>query len=403
MAEPFDPRRLARRDLRRLVSELWEDERCDAIAPAVLDAAIAADAKSLDRAVLTAYLRHFPAEHPAFERLCTASALGAGRRDWPWRQRGQSWLLWDRQAGPERLAKALMTQSDARAVLREAGLDGDLVQGEFVADALEAACEQAADTVGTAAVEAGERLIGLFEQLSVSGTDAMLAWALLAPWGTRQPPDSYRDRLAKLLVTRIGDPRLQRARWDALVAEMRDPEAPKLVAVLRQWLVQSTVEQFFKIIARTTDNPGQWAQRTTFWTAYLKRQMINDAWFVLGPRAEDLFRTYAEVNLPHGRIRAGDGGAGHSALVMAMGDLRIAEWSDNGSCRFWPAGHPDAPELGAATYYRSRLKARAGDNGFDKKPHLPSPGWEPKFARKIYDSTGLLHPDHGVGFPSFGR
>ena len=65
----MDPRTLSRRDLRRLVNDMWPDERCDGIARATLDAAVAANAKSLDRSVLTAYLRHFPCDHPAFDAL----------------------------------------------------------------------------------------------------------------------------------------------------------------------------------------------------------------------------------------------------------------------------------------------------------------------------------------------
>lgn len=401
MAEPFDPRRLARRDLRRLVSELWEDERCDAIAPTVLDAAIAADAKSLDRAVLTAYLRHFPAEHLAFERLRAASALAAGRRDWPWRQRGESWRLWDRRAGPERLAKALIEQPDARAVLREAGLDGDLVQGEFVADALEAACEQAADTVGAAAIEAGERLIGLFEQLSVSGTDAMLAWALLAPWADHQPPDSYRDRLAKLLVTRIGDPRLQPARWDAVVAEMRDPEAPKLVAMMRRWLTQRTVRQFFSVVGATTNDPRQWAAREEFWLAYLDDGAIDDAWFAFGRQADALADGAIEAgsDLLYGEITGSGADPSHSALLMSIGDVRIAEWSHNGSCRFWDQRDRQAPQLYKKQYFGMALRAMNGGRGFDDRfaaiPH--SGGWQRKFAGFIHHFSGRNHPRHGDG------
>jgi hypothetical protein len=395
---PFDPRTLMRRDLRRLVSELWEDERCDAVAVPVLEAAIGTDAKSLDRAVIGAYLRYFPRAHPAFEPLRAASALGAGRRDWPWRTRGERWQLWDATAGPAGLAWALLGADDARATLREIGLDGDLAEGEFVTDALETACDQVGSASGEAAISAGERLIGLFERLGVTSLDAHLTWALLHPWRDRTPPDAYRERLTKLLVGRIGDPRFQRGRWDAIASEMPGFGASALVDMVRRWLVRSTVEQFFKIIARTTDNPAQWAQRTTFWVSYLRENLIDDAWFVLGPRAEELFRLYADTELPHGKIKAGDGGAGHSALVMAMGDLRIAEWSDNGACRFWPKSHADAPALGDKSYLRSKLKARSGDRGFEKLAHLPSPGWEPKFARKIYENTGIRHPHHGSGY-----
>jgi hypothetical protein len=398
VTERFDPARLARRDLRRLVGEMWADPRCAHLAPAVLDTAVAGNAKSLDRAVLTAYLRHFPTGHAAFDRLRLASQLTAERRDWPWRTRGREWRLWSRQDGPARLARALLDHPDAAAVLRDAGLDGDLAQGAFVAGALSEACAQAAGAKGAAAVDLGGKLIDLFERMGIAGTDALLAWALLAPWRERDPPVDYQERVAKLLVNRLGDPRLTRLRWDAAISEMHDHEASRLVERLRKWLVRSTVEQFFKIIARTTDNPNQWAQRTAFWTSYLRENMIDDAWFVLGPRAKDLFRAYADVDLRHGSIRAGDGGAGHSALVMAMGDLRIAEWSDNGSCRFWPSNHPEAPELGQPVYLRSKLKARNGERGFEKKAHLPSPGWEPKFARKIYSATSLRHPQHGAGY-----
>jgi hypothetical protein len=401
VVELFDPRRLARRDLRRLVSELWGDERCDGIAPVVLDAAIAADAKSLDRAVLTAYLRHFPADHPSFERLRAASALGAGRRDWPWRLRGETWQLWDAQAGPERLASALLSQPDAHSVLRDAGFDGDLAQSEFVADALEAACEKAADTKGDAAVQAGERLIGLFEQLAISGTDAMLAWALLAPWLDRQPPDAYRDRLAKLLVTRIGDPRLQRARWEALTADMRDPEAPRLVAMVRRWLTQRTVRQFFTVVGSTTNDPKQWAAREEFWLAYLDDGAIDDAWFAFGRQADALADGGVESgsDLLYGEITGSGADASHSALLMSIGDVRIAEWSHNGSCRFWDQRDRQAPQLYRKQYFGMALRAMNGSKGFEDRfaaiPHAS--GWQVKFAGFIHHFSGRNHPLHGSG------
>ncbi len=396
MADGFDPMQLARRDLRRLVSELWSDPRCDAIAPAVLDAAIGADAKSLDRTVLTAYLRAFPTDHPAFERLRAASALGAGRRDWPWRARGERWALWDRDAGPAKLARALLSQPDAAAVLREAGLDGELGQGNFVADALEAACEQAADKTGEAAVTAGERLIALFEQLAIGGVDAMLAWALLAPWLDRQPPDGYRDRLTKLLVIRIGDPRLQRAKWDAIAADMRDPEASRLIGRMRGWLVQQTVRQFFSVVGATTNDPKQWAAREAFWLAYLDAGAIDDAWFAFGRQADALAdgAIKTDSGQQYGEIVGGGADASHSALILSIGDVRIAEWSHNGSCRFWDRQDRQAPKMYEKQYFGMSLRAMNGGRGFEKRfaaiPHAS--GWQSKFAGFLHHFAHRAHP-----------
>lgn len=396
MAERFNPARLRRRDLRRLVSELWNDPRCDAIAPAVIDATLAADAKSLDRALLTTYLRAFPTEHPAFSQLSTASAVGADRHDWPWRERGERWALWDRHKGPSRLAGALLSQPDARAVLSEAGLDGELELGEFVADALEAACEQAADQSGMAAVAAGERLIAVFEQITIGGTEAMLAWALLAPWLDQAPPDAYRDRLTKLLVTRIGDPRLQAAKWDAIASEMRDPEAPRLIAMVRRWLTRRTVRQFFSVVGATTSDPRQWAAREEFWLAYLDDGAIDEAWFALGRQADALAdgAIKNDGDLLYGEITGGGADPSHSALILSIGDVRVAEWSHNGSCRFWDAGDRQAPKLYQKQYYGMALRAMNGGPRYEQRfsaiPHAS--GWQSKFAGFIHHFAHRLHP-----------
>ena len=399
MIEGFDPARLARlarRDLRRLVGDLWADRRCDALAPMVLDAAVAADAKSLDRAVLAAYLRHFPTDHAAFDRLRAASQLTAERRDWPWRERGREWHLWDRQGGPERLARALLDRPDAAAVLREVGLDGDLSQGEFVTDALEAACEQVADAVGVQAIERGEKLIGLFERMAIAGKDALLAWALLAPWLNANPPTAYRDRVAKLLVGRIGDPRLKQARWGAVAAEMRDSDASRLMAMMRRWLTERSVRQFFSVVGATTNDPKQWAAREEFWLAYLDAGAIDDAWFALGRQADALMEGLPESDADYGEITGSGADPSHSALIMSIGDVRIAEWSHNGSCRFWHKGDRQAPELYKRQYFGMQLRAMNGGRGFEDRfaaiPH--GSGWQMKFAGFVQHFAGQSHPGH---------
>ncbi|WP_374944918.1 EH signature domain-containing protein [Sphingomonas sp.] len=403
----MNPRDLRLRDLRRLVGGLWTDARCDAIAPAVLDAAVAVDAKSCDRAVLSAYLRHFPSDHPAFERLRAAASLTAQRRDWPWRARGERWRLWDRDAGPATIAAALLASDDPAAVLREAGLDGDLAQGEFVAEAVETACDQAGAAKGTRAVELGQRLIALFQRLVVADLDAELVDALMTPWTSVRPDKDYMAPLSGFLTARFGDPRFEGTQWARVEADMlalrRGSDPRRLTNLLRGWLTEATVRAFFNIVRTTTDRKDQWDAREAFWLAYMDSGAITEAWFAFGRRAELLAgRLAKEDNVRFARV-SGGADPSHSALILSIGDLRIAEWSHNGSCRFWPhphASHADsrlsrvkAPMLYQDNYDGTLLRTTFGPKGFEFMSHTS--GWQAKAANIIFRHTGHRHPRWG--------
>lgn len=397
----MDPRQLSRRDLRRLVHDMWEDPRCDEIAAPALDAAFASRARSVERTLIQAYLRHFPVRHGSFRALQQAVSMIAESHDWPWRQRGRDWGLWDEKRGPNNVAKALLECEDPNLFLQNIGLDGDLGQGRFVSAAFEASCEFAASSEEKVAQRYGERLIKICQVTDIGRRDDLLVWALFTPWAKNTPSENHRKLVTSFITSRVGDPRTSHNAWSALLSRLAisrpNVNISLLLETAKRWLVRATVKEFFDIVAKTTDNPFQWSQRTEFWTGYLEHDLIDDAWFVLGPRAEEHFRSYRTLRVGHGRIRAGDGGAGHSALMMRMRHLVIAEWSDNGACRFWPESHAEAPKLGQPTYYRSKLKVRTPPPGCDKFAHLPSPGWEPKFARHVYQQTGIRHPDYGSG------
>lgn len=396
----MDPRTLSRRDLRRLVSDMWPDERCDGIARATLDAAVAANAKSLDRSVLTAYLRHFPRDHPSFEALRAASAMTAERYDWVWRARGRKWHLWDEGAGPDGVAAALLASDDPALVLRETGLDGDLAQGAFMADALEAACEQAGRAQGEQAQLLGTRLIALFDRLAIGGMEAMLAWALLAPWADTNPAKAYGKKVVKLLVDRIGDPRMDAARWQAVATGIPELSGAKsLLDILKRWLTELTVREFFKVVSVTTNDPTQWAEREAFWLGYLDTGVIIDAWFALGIRAKDVIAAKGNrSSVDHGVI-VGDrqyADPSHSSLILSIGNERIAEWSHSGACRFWEAKDRTAPKTYSAEYFGFQLRAMNGGADFTYIPHQS--GWQRRFANRIYKRTGQRHPKFGEGF-----
>lgn len=400
------PHDLRLRDLRRLVGELWADERCNPIASVVLDAAVRVDAKSCDRAVLMAYLRHFPSRHPDFERLCAAASFAADRRDWPWRARGHRWQLWDALAGPKEIAAALLKAEDPAAMLREAGIDGDLAQGKFVAEAIQHACQQVAVAQGDRAQALGQRLMSLFQHLSISELDAELVIALMSPWTSTRPAKSYVAFLSGFLTARFGDPRFEGAQWARVEADIsasgHQADPKKLTNLLRRWLTEATVRAFFNIVRTTTDRKDQWDAREAFWLAYMDSGSITEAWFAFGRRAEALAgRLAAAENVRFARV-SGGADPSHSALIISIGDLRIAEWSHNGSCRFWPTRDAvadprfkrvKAPELYQANYDGNLLRTTFGPQGFEYMPHTS--GWQGKAANIIFRHTGHRHPQWG--------
>ncbi|MGD9665427.1 MAG: EH signature domain-containing protein [Novosphingobium sp.] len=394
----MDPQSLSRRDLRRLVGGLWSDPRCEPVASRTVAAALESDATSLDRTLLTAYLRHFPREHPAFEQLRAAAQTAANRHDWPWRERGKKWKLWNPRTGPGTLAKALTTHEDGAAILRQAGLDGDLAQAGFAEAALEQVCVKAGEAKEGKARELGERLISLVDQLGLAAPRARLVWGLLAPWLDHPPVDDYQERLTAFLVARFGHPRLKPDSWRAMQEEMAHEDAGRLSELLSQWLTQRAVRQFFRIVSATTDNPEQWNAREEFWTAYLEDKAIDGAWFAFGKQAELLARGAVEQG-EFGQITGSGADPSHSALIMAIGDIRIAEWSHNGSARFWIAQDRQAPELFKREYYAITLRAMNGGRGFEQQfaalPHLS--GWQSRFAHHIFKHSGRRHTRWGEG------
>lgn len=402
--DPTAPDRLKPKELKRLLDGIWEEGALDGEAAPLLDHGVRRERKSIDRSILTTYLRKFPLDHPAFDHLTHASALVANRHDWPWRERGSEWDLWKPDQGPDRLSRALLATENPAQLLREIGLDGDLATGAFVEESLLSACETAAGQRGDVAQESGRRLIALFERFPPTKVlNAALAYALLAPWTAGACTEAHQRLISGLLVQRNGDPRLAPPRWLALrrdVLELYpDVDVDSAFAVLRRWLVRATVREFFSVVAKTVERRDQWKERTDFWLAYLDAGLITDAWFAFGSQAERLARKFMEdQSMVYATLVGGGATSAQSALIFSIGDVRIAEWSDNGSCRFWRAVDPKAPALYKRQYNGLSLRTMAAGEGFKAIPHNPPNGWQPKFARHVYHSAGVRHPKHGAGW-----
>jgi hypothetical protein len=387
------------RDVRRAIAEIWKDESRPDEPAALMDHCVGAQRKSYDRAIILAYLRSFPTAHPLFDRLAQSAEQVADRHDWQWAERGRSWFLWQKDKGPETLARALLDGEAPTEILTAFGLDGDLAEGAFVTDSLDVACELVGSAQGEEAEALGEKLISVFKDLGLSEANSMLVFALLNPWVTDSPSQLYRRSTATLLVKRIGDPRLAPAAWGVVERDLkkRIPNANVLsmMGTLRRWLTSATVRAFFNIIRTTTDNPLQWAAREAFWLAYLDADLVTDAWFAFGRQAELKAGALArQEEVRYGRV-VGGCDPSHSSLIMSIGDTRIAEWSHNGSCRFWRASNAKAPVPYKFEYDGNLLRTTYGGSDFAYIPHQGA--WQGKFAKKIFDLTGIRHPKLGKG------
>lgn len=393
MFDEFSPERLRPRDLRRFLADMWNDPRCDQYAERVISAAFAMSRRSLDRIMIMAWLGMTRADHPARARLGDAVRLVVGRHPWNWQERGARWQLWDDVQAPRTIATALLTSDDPKSVLAETGIEGDLLHGCVMQRALLRCCEVVQGARGPQAETQGQRLIALFDSVGAGHVRGALALALLVPWQKTTPGDAYRKILLDFILRTFGDPRSE----GLLAASLDDPRKNALVDLVRRWLTERSFKQFFNVVRKTTNNIRQWDEREEFWTAYLNAGRVSEAWFALGRDAERMIATRFKMERHEYGVIEGSSGveAGSSGIIIRIGSLVLAEWSDNGSCRFWPESDRQKPALYKKQYFNVWLRAMNGGPGFEYIPHLSS--WQWRFAHKIYKETGIEHPRFKTG------
>lgn len=128
LLDASDPASLGEADLVRLIDPVWADGARVRLALAVTEVALGRRRRSLDRAVIHAYLLRYPRTHPAFEVLRAAAGVAAARHDWGWADRVALWAA----DAPAALAARLATD----AGLTGLGLRGTLRTGAFARTAL---------------------------------------------------------------------------------------------------------------------------------------------------------------------------------------------------------------------------------------------------------------------------
>lgn len=396
---------LPRFQLNRVLRGAWCDLEFDHLGSLALDRATAQQRRSSDQAIIDGYLTYFPTNRPIMSKLSKAALSAAQRYEWAWKERARQWNLFSPSEGPARVAADLMKCEEDHIfqIIRETGLGTNLAASAFGQAAFAKFCVATAELGPKKAVPAQRSLLRLFDQSALAGQIDLVVRALLEPWIKEKPEPEHRKAISEFLLDQVGDPRLLRTRWDGIVSSMAatigEERARTVAQVFKRWLTEVAMREFFRAIAKTTDRPDQWAQREKFWMAYLDDGLVTDAWPALGVRArnqiENIIRQSGE-RPEYGIIRGGP--ASSSSIIMQIGDLRISEWSDNGSCRFWSDSDPNAPKLYAKVYDGGKLRTTVGRSDFEYEAHVPaSPGWQGKFAGIIHRRTSILHPRFGKG------
>lgn len=305
-----------------------------------------------------------------------------------WAERSRSFGLLERDAA-RRLTVPWWTASESfEAYAGRAGLVPGLESSALVRRATGAMLEEvnAQLRAGQATSEWLERA---FEWIAPSGRlrfsyqRVRTAEALLSPFLQQSPEPPVQHAVQEILLRAIGHPGSQREQWQGISVELR--------AVLSRWLVSRSLDDFFRVLDRTAEK-RHWHYRKAFWSAYLDRGAIADAWIVLGREARRIVRrNMEEAQNDAGTLLVGEGAqANHSVLLLRIGKLTIAEWSHNGKCRIWVDGKRSAPRLYESQYRRHQL---VDDCNWDKAHMGSEQGrWQDDVARQIERHTRIRVP-----------
>jgi hypothetical protein len=398
---------LRRSDLNRVLKGAWCDAEFDELGFNAIDRALQDERSSSARSLVDGYLLYFPSGRPGIEPLANACRrLAQGRGD-HWQRRAERFDLFEPLRAPDTLASGMAEDKAGAfgATCSEAGLGASPFATRLGQLAFSAACLKIASKKGAAAVASQENLLELLLREEYFDDAANIVRALLEPWVDDSPAPTHRQAIMAFLLDRVADPRLfpRKQKWTPIrthIAVQTGPErADEIISVLRRWLTEVAMRTFFRAIAETTDRRDQWNQRQQFWLAYLDAGVVSDAWPALGPRAKNQIRSVARSQgerLDHGETQ--NGPPSSSSLIMDIGDLRIAEWSDNGMCRFWSGSNQDAPELYKSYYDNDVLRTTTGKKDFEALRHDAGGMWAFRFAALVYARTGVAHPKYGRGF-----
>lgn len=355
------------RDLRRAVWLLWGVENAFSERDDLFDAVcLGLRTTQRQRVISSAVSYYFEAFDPdarRFDEFGEALAAAVDRFEWPnadFRSQHDAHALFSPTMAPQKYAdEGVRRDLPPSEVLRACGISGAeqsrlsetifAAQFEIYArrpwNANEDDITRLARWAFTDASPAGRR--GDKKELVFPRQKAAFARALTLPFETAPAP--IQERALTQLLSVLADPRTHPQDW-ANVSDARN------IAI--RWLTSESLDAFFNLIGAAAKEE-HWKYRQKFWLAYHEKGVIDQAWVVLGPEAED----HAPTNL---KSRGGFGRVtdpperSHSYIMMTIGDVTIVEASHNGACHLWASGDrgETVPSLFHSTYQMREIRRR---------------------------------------------
>lgn len=290
-----------------------------------------------------AYFQSYDPKLVQAEKVLELLREGQAIQKWRWAEPSERFRLFDLPGMSEKFVGSFSVAEAADETLEQAGFQLGLESSRYVGYVFQAVC-------GRTDCREAENERWLWEFCQEDGTlryrehAQALVDSFLAPWEKLQPTAGRRRVLIDRLITLLGDPRVNRARWEGIAAA----RVQQFIGLL----TRDSIEMFLDIVG---DNAldHQWRYRRAFWMSYLNAGVITDAWVLFGPIAYEEARRvlretkvttrYARLDRPSSRD--------HSVLLLKLGDLTIAEFSHMGRVWIWPPKDAQkAPRLYRSTY-----------------------------------------------------
>jgi len=317
-------------------------------------------------ALIAAYLTHFHVKRKSIEEIAAELSRVVNDFDWPWSERHRLYFLFSPDKAPNAVAEAVLSESStAESTLSSIGLGGDLArQGlsrEAVRNALAIYRDNARPTNQTA-----RTLTCILQWLEEDGNIRFpgmigtIADALLLPWDhqKQEPPIEIRDATRDFLLKHFKDLRRNPGLWNEVSIDAQ--------AIMRRWLARESLDQFLDIVddIASPDLKLQWPYRRAFWDAYYKANAITEAWVAFATDGARRARRIDGDHLRFGRLKQiSPVQPNHAVLLLKIGSLTVAEWSENGKCYIWRSDNAAAPKLYGTEYTRDNLVSYSSNGG----------------------------------------
>jgi hypothetical protein len=338
------------------------------------------------------YCTHFDEKHAGIRQIGTflreAITNVPSNRQWLWPKRHQRYGLFNPMQAPSRLCEAALATATPRQELESAGLGGSLLSSGLSSTVFLNALLLVERRLSGTGREDVDRVIAWAKSeeggIHYSAHRGAIANTLLSPWANGDPEPTVRGVIQRFLLECLGDPRIDRGAWLGARQTARE--------VIIRWLAQATLEQFLKVVDHVAER-HQWDYRRAFWSAYIEKGFVSNAWVAFGSSGAQVARKIAETTAdPLMKRFAALGGSGpdQAVLLLSIGDLIVADWSHNGRLRIWRKGNREAPEFSAPAYSAIELRK---DSDFDTV-HIPADGWQSKAENYIRRYTGIKIAEH---------